>query len=107
MAAARSPCRSFKTRVLHFRLKNTPLKDKKWKENVQKNAQLSFCGGREAFHQEIVLQGIQLCFLHEGISGLFCMGNATKAVKVLDTFRYAANQLYLKIFFTVYSRLLL
>ena len=29
MAAARSPCRCFKTRVLHFRLKNTPLKDKK------------------------------------------------------------------------------
>ena len=36
-------------------IKNTPLKDKKWKEKVQKNAQLSFCGGREAFHQEIVL----------------------------------------------------
>ena len=55
MAAARSPCRCFKTRVLHFRVKNTPLKDKKWKEKVQKNAQLSFCGGREAFHQEIVI----------------------------------------------------
>ena len=33
-----------KTRVLHFRVKNTPLKDKKWKEKVQKNAQCSFCG---------------------------------------------------------------
>ena len=53
MAAARSPCRCFKTRVLHFKVKNTPVKDKKWKEKVQKNAQLSFCGGREAFHQEI------------------------------------------------------
>ena len=70
MAAARSPCRYFKTRVLHFRVKNTPLKDKKWKEEVQKNAQLSFCGGREAFHQEIVLRGIQPCFLHDEISGL-------------------------------------
>ena len=50
MAAARSPCRCFKTRVLHFKVKNTPLKDKKWKEKAQKNAQLSFCGGREAFH---------------------------------------------------------
>ena len=29
MAAARSPCRCFKTRVLLFRLKNTPFKDKK------------------------------------------------------------------------------
>ena len=34
MAAARSPCRCFKTRVLHFKVKNTPLKDKKWKEKV-------------------------------------------------------------------------
>ena len=66
MAAARSPCRCFKTRVLHFKVKNAPLKDKKWKEKVQKNAQLSFCGEREAFHQEIVLRGIQPCFLHCG-----------------------------------------
>ena len=75
MAAERSPCRSFKTRIsaiiLHFKVKNTPLKDKKWKEKVQKNAQLSFCGEREAFHQEIVLPGIQPCFLHGGAHGLF------------------------------------
>ena len=40
MAAAQSPCRCFKTReiTLHFKVKNTPLKDKKWKEKVQKNA---------------------------------------------------------------------
>ena len=67
MAAARSPCRCLKTRVLHFKVKNTPLKDKKWKEKVQ----LSFCGGREAFHQEIVLRGIQPCFLLDGAHGLF------------------------------------
>ena len=71
MATARSPRRSFKTRVLHFRVKNTPLKDKKWKEKVQKNAQLSFCGGREAFYQEIVLRGIQPCFLLDRAHGLF------------------------------------
>ena len=59
MAAARSPCRCFKTRVLDFKVKNTPLNDNKWKEKVQKNAQLSFCGGREGFHQEIVLRRIQ------------------------------------------------
>ena len=29
MAAARSPCRCFKTRVLHFGVKNTPLKGKR------------------------------------------------------------------------------
>ena len=71
MAAERSPCRRFKTKVLHFKFKNTPLKDKKWKEKVQKNAKLSFRGGREAFHQEIVLRGIQPCFLHGGVHGLF------------------------------------
>ena len=65
------PRGGFKTRVLQFKDKNTPLKDKKWKEKVQKNAQLSFCGGREAFHQEIVLRGIQPCFLHDGAHGLF------------------------------------
>ena len=55
MAATQSPCDGFKTRVLYFKVKNIPLKDKKWKEKVQKNAQFSFCGGREAFQQEIVL----------------------------------------------------
>ena len=71
MAAAQSPCGGFKTRVLHFKVKNTPLKDKKWKVKVENNAQFSFCGGRKAFHQEIVLQGIQPCFLHSGAHGLF------------------------------------
>ena len=58
MAATRSPCDGFNTRVLHFRFRNILLKDKKWKEKVQKNAQFSFSGGKEAFHQEIVLRGI-------------------------------------------------
>ena len=71
MAAALSPCRCFKTRGLHFKVKNAPLKDKKCKEKVQKNAQLSFCGERKAFHQEIVLRGIQPCFLYGGAHGLF------------------------------------
>ena len=71
MAAALSTCRCFKTRVLHFKVKNTPLKDKKWKEKVQKNDQLSFCGERKAFDQETVLRGIQPCFLHGGAHGLF------------------------------------
>ena len=66
MAAALSPCRCFEARVLHFMVKNTPLKDKKWKQKVQKNTQPSFCGGREAFHQEIVLREIQPCFFHDG-----------------------------------------
>ena len=70
MAAARSPCRCFKTRVLHFKVKKYTVK-KKWKEKVQKNDQLSFCGEREAFDQETVLRGIQPCFLHGGAHGLF------------------------------------
>ena len=64
MAAARSSCGGFKTSVLHFKVKNTPAKDKKWNKKVQKNAQFSFCGGRQVFHQEIVCRGIQPCFLH-------------------------------------------
>ena len=85
MAATRSPCRCFKRGVLCFKVKNTPSKDKKWKEKVQKNAQLSSCGEREAFHQEIVLRGIQPCFLHDRAHGLFW--NATKAVKFLLNFQ--------------------
>ena len=71
MAVARSKCGGFQTRVLHFKVQNTPLKGKKWNEKVQKNAQFYFWGGREAFHQEIVLRGIQPCFLHGGAHGLF------------------------------------
>ena len=80
MAATQSPCGGVKPRVLHFKVKNTPWRDKKWKEKVQKNAQFSFCGGREAFHQEIVHRGIQYCFLYGGAHGLFW--NATKAKKI-------------------------
>ena len=71
--------------VLRQEFCNTPSKDKKWKEKVQKNAQLSSCGEREAFHQEIVLRGIQPCFLHGGAHGLFW--NATKAAKFLLNFQ--------------------
>ena len=34
----------FKTKVLHFRVKNTYSKKHNWEEKVQMNAQLSFCG---------------------------------------------------------------
>ena len=40
-------------------------------EKIQKKAQFSFCGQREAFHSEIVLRGIQPYFLHGGAPGLF------------------------------------
>ena len=61
----------FKTRVLHLKVKNTPLKAEKWKLKVQKSVQFSFCRGRGAFSQEIVLRGIQPCFLHDETHGLF------------------------------------
>ena len=44
----------FKTKVLHFRVKNTPSKDK-WKEEVQKNAQFSFMD-KESFWFYIQVQ---------------------------------------------------
>ena len=63
MAAARSPCRCFKTRVLHFRLKNTPLKDKKMERESSKECSAIFLWRKgEAFHQEIVLRGFNLVF---------------------------------------------
>ena len=49
MAAPRSPCGGFKTRVLHFTVKNTTLKEKNWKENVQKNAQFFFLWRKGSF----------------------------------------------------------
>ena len=49
MAAARSPCRCFKTRVLHFKVKNTPVKDKKWKEKVLKECSAFFLWRKGSF----------------------------------------------------------
>ena len=74
----------FKTRVLHFKLRYT-VKRQKMYRGSSKNAQFSFCGGREAFHQKIVFRGIQTCFLHGGARGLFL--NSTKAEKFLLYFQ--------------------
>ena len=62
-------------------------------EKIQKKAQFSFCGQREAFHSEIVLRGIQPYFLHGGALGLFC--NATKVATFWRILRYI---------FTLWSR---
>ena len=67
-----------------LRLRYT-LKRQKMERGSSKNAQFSFCGGREAFHQEIVRRGIQTCFLHSEARGLFW--NATKAEKFLLNFQ--------------------
>ena len=39
---------------------------------VQKNAQFPFCGQTRDFCHEIVLRGIQPCFLHSGSERLAC-----------------------------------
>ena len=44
---------------------------RQWKEKVQKNARFPFCGQTKAFRYEIVIRGIQPCFLHGGALGLF------------------------------------
>ena len=62
MAAERSPCRCFKTRVLHFKVKNAPLKDKKWKEKVQKNAQLYFVEKGKLFIKKSSFEEFNLVF---------------------------------------------
>ena len=58
---------------------------KKWKEKVQKNAQFSFCGWWEAFHEGVVPRGIQRSFLHGGAHCLFW--NTTKAAEFLLNFQ--------------------
>ena len=73
----------FKTKVLHFKIENTPRKDK-WKEKVQKNAQFPFCGQTKAFRYEIVFRGIQPCFLYGRSEHLACF-EPTKAARFLTT----------------------
>ena len=70
----------FKTKVLHFKIENTPIWHK-WKEKVQKNAQFSFCGQTKAFRYEIVFRGIQP---HGGSERLACF-EPTKAARFLKT----------------------
>ena len=55
----------FKTKVFHFKIENTPIKDtngKRTDENVQNNAQFPFCGQTRAFRSEIVFEGSDLVF---------------------------------------------
>ena len=84
MAAAWSPCGGFKTRVLHFKVKNTPLKDKNGKRKFKRMLRFLFVEERKIFI-EMVLRGIQPCSLHDGTHGLFW--NATKAAKFLLNFQ--------------------
>ena len=51
----------FKTKVLHSKIENTPIKDK-WKEKVQKNAQFPFCGQRKLFVMKLFFEEFNLVF---------------------------------------------
>ena len=59
MAGARSSCGVFqlKTKVLHFKIENTLVREK-----TQKNAQFNFCGQTKAFRYNIVFRGFQTFF---------------------------------------------
>ena len=63
----------FKTKFLHFKIENTPLKDK-WEEKIEKNALFLFCGPTKAFRYEIVFRGKV---------GRFACFEPTKAAKSL------------------------
>ena len=53
----------FKTKVLHFKIENTPIEYTSGKRKF-KSAQIPFCVQTRAFRYEIVFRGIQPCFLH-------------------------------------------
>ena len=66
-------------------LKNAD-KRNNWKEKVQKNAQVPFCGQTRTFRYEIVFRGILLCFLHGGSERLACF-EPTDASRFLNKFK--------------------
>ena len=74
----------FKTRVLHFTFKNTPIKDTNRKRKFKRNSQFPFCGQTKAFRDENVCRGIQPCFVHGGLERLACF-EPTKAARFLKT----------------------
>ena len=65
MAASRSLCGCFKTRVVQFKVRNTPLKDKNWKEEVQKpeNAQFVFVEEGKLFIKKSSFEEFNLVLL--------------------------------------------
>ena len=62
MAAGRSPCRCFKTSVLNFMAKNTPLKDKKWKRKIQRMLSFLFVEEGKLFINKSSFEEFNLVF---------------------------------------------
>ena len=52
----------FKTKVLHLKIENTPIKDTNGKRKFNGMLNFVFCGQTKASHYEIVLRRIQPCF---------------------------------------------
>ena len=76
MAGARSSCGALKTKVLHFKIENTRIKDTNGKRKFKRMLSFLFCGQTKAFCYDIVLWGIQPCFLRIGALGLFWTNKA-------------------------------
>ena len=74
----------FKTKVLHFKIENTPIKKDTNGKRKFKTAKFPFCGQTKAFRYEIVFRGIQPCFIHDGSERLACF-EPTKAARFLKT----------------------
>ena len=73
----------FKTKVLHFKIENTPIKDTNGKRKFKRMLSFLFVDKRKLF-AEIVFRGIQPCFLHGGSDRLACF-EPTKAKRFLKT----------------------
>ena len=62
MAAAQSPCGGFKTRVLHFKVKNTPLKDKNGKRKFKRMLSFLFVEEGKLFIKKSSFEEFNLVF---------------------------------------------
>ena len=62
MAASRSLCGSFKTRVLHFKVKNTPLKDKNGKRKFKRMLSFLFVEEGKLFIKKSSFEEFNLVF---------------------------------------------
>ena len=86
MAAARSPCRCFKRRVLHFKVKNTPLKDKNGKRKFKRFLSFLFVEKGKLFIKKSSFEEFNLVFFTAERMVCFEM-QPCKAAKFLPNFQ--------------------
>ena len=83
----------FKTKVLHFKIENTPIKDTNGKRKFKRMLSFLFVGKRKLFAMTlIVFRGIQPCFLRIGALGLFSTNKAARFLKTLEGLSVAYDQ---------------